>query len=192
MTLDLIVVLGLVAVAVALFVTEKLPVDLVALLIMGVLMLSGILTAAEGLRGFSNEATVTVAAMFVLGAAVSQPDQVDPPPPREGDLFLGGEPPADKAIVVGSEGGAISGVTMRFGAFGSSGAEDAARPVRYVLVSKDEDFHRLSVLFGAPPKVISIRLGNCSTDDVLRLLRASHDVIGAFLQHEEAAFLALA
>jgi predicted nuclease of predicted toxin-antitoxin system len=35
----------------------------------------------------------------------------------------------------------------------------------FVLVTKDEDFHRLSVLHGAPPKVIWIGLGNCSTDD---------------------------
>jgi predicted nuclease of predicted toxin-antitoxin system len=35
-----------------------------------------------------------------------------------------------------------------------------------VLVTKDEDFHRLSVLKGAPPKVVWIRLGNCSTDDI--------------------------
>ena len=35
----------------------------------------------------------------------------------------------------------------------------------YTLVTKDEDFHRLSVLLGPPPKVIWIRLGNCSTAD---------------------------
>jgi predicted nuclease of predicted toxin-antitoxin system len=60
------------------------------------------------------------------------------------------------------------------------------------LVSKDEDFHRMSVLFGPPPKVIWVRLGNCSTDDVIRLLRDSGDAIEAFLQHAEAGFLALA
>jgi len=50
----------------------------------------------------------------------------------------------------------------------------------------------MSVLFGPPPKVIWVRLGNCSTDDVIRLLRDSGDAIEAFLQHEEAGFLALA
>ena len=43
----------------------------------------------------------------------------------------------------------------------------------FVLVTKDEDFHRLSVLLGPPPKVIWIRLGNCATADVARLLRSS-------------------
>jgi predicted nuclease of predicted toxin-antitoxin system len=67
-----------------------------------------------------------------------------------------------------------------------------ARNHGFVIVSKDEDFHRLSVLHGPPPKVIWIRLGNCSTDDVLRLLRARREEIDAFVSHTEAAFLALA
>jgi predicted nuclease of predicted toxin-antitoxin system len=67
-----------------------------------------------------------------------------------------------------------------------------ARENGLILVSKDEDFHRMSVLFGPPPKMIWIRLGNCSTDDVIRPLRDHQDEIEAFLQHEEAGFLALA
>jgi predicted nuclease of predicted toxin-antitoxin system len=34
------------------------------------------------------------------------------------------------------------------------------------LVTKDEDFHRLSVLRGAPPKVVWLRVGNCTTRDL--------------------------
>jgi predicted nuclease of predicted toxin-antitoxin system len=67
-----------------------------------------------------------------------------------------------------------------------------ARDNGLVLVTKDEDFHRLSVLFGPPPKVIWVRLGNCSTEDVIRLLRRYRDDIEAFLQHGEAGFLSLA
>jgi predicted nuclease of predicted toxin-antitoxin system len=67
-----------------------------------------------------------------------------------------------------------------------------ARANGLVLVTKDADFHRLSVLFGPPPKVIWVGLGNCSTSDIIRLLRMNHDNIEAFLQHEEAGFLALA
>jgi predicted nuclease of predicted toxin-antitoxin system len=59
-------------------------------------------------------------------------------------------------------------------------------------VSKDEDFHRLSVLFGFPPKVVWVRPGNCSTEDVTRLLRRRRDEIEEFAQHPEAGFLALA
>lgn len=36
---------------------------------------------------------------------------------------------------------------------------------------KDEDFHRLSVMHGAPPKVVWVRLGNCTTQDIVDLLR---------------------
>jgi len=60
-------------------------------------------------------------------------------------------------------------------------------------VTKDENFHRLSVLLGPPPKVIWVRLGNCSTDDVIRLLlQVRREAIEGFMAHEEAAFLALA
>jgi predicted nuclease of predicted toxin-antitoxin system len=61
----------------------------------------------------------------------------------------------------------------------------------FVLVTKDEDFQRLSILQGAPPKVIWIGLGNCSTADVERPLRSRHGEIVQFLEHPEATFLAL-
>jgi predicted nuclease of predicted toxin-antitoxin system len=35
----------------------------------------------------------------------------------------------------------------------------------FIIVSKDEDFHHLSFLRGAPPKVIGIALGNCFFGD---------------------------
>lgn len=56
--------------AVVLFATEKLSVDVVAIVVMAVLLLSGIITADEGIAGFSNKATVTVGAMFIISAAL--------------------------------------------------------------------------------------------------------------------------
>jgi predicted nuclease of predicted toxin-antitoxin system len=41
----------------------------------------------------------------------------------------------------------------------------------FIIVSKDSDMHDRSFLFGYPPKAIRIRLGNCSTSDVEKLLR---------------------
>ncbi len=70
MSLEIIIVLAVLALAVTLFVTEKMRVDLVALLVMALLLLSGIISPAEGLAGFSNAATVTVASMFVLSAGL--------------------------------------------------------------------------------------------------------------------------
>lgn len=43
----------------------------------------------------------------------------------------------------------------------------------YVLVSKDIDFHDRSMLIGAPPKLIWLRTGNCSTATIEALLRRS-------------------
>lgn len=70
MTAEIGIVLAALALAVFLFVTEKLRVDVVALLVMGLLLVSGIITPAQGLSGFSNAATLTVGAMFVLSAGL--------------------------------------------------------------------------------------------------------------------------
>lgn len=61
----------------------------------------------------------------------------------------------------------------------------------FVLVTKDADFRQRSFLFGAPPKVIWVRHGNSSTDDILGLLRIHQAAILAFNEDPEAAFLAL-
>ena len=70
MTWEIAFVLGLTIVAVVLFVTEKFSTDVVAVLVMVVLLVSGILTPAEGFNGFANPATVTVGAMFVISAGL--------------------------------------------------------------------------------------------------------------------------
>jgi di/tricarboxylate transporter len=56
--------------AVALFVTEILSIDLVAILIIVALVLTGIISPEEGVEGFGNTATITVAFMFVISAAM--------------------------------------------------------------------------------------------------------------------------
>jgi predicted nuclease of predicted toxin-antitoxin system len=43
-----------------------------------------------------------------------------------------------------------------------------------IVCSKDSDMHQRSFLLGFPPKVVWIRLGNCSTSDIERLLRYRH------------------
>jgi len=81
-------------------------------------------------------------------------------------------------------------------ALGLGGAGDRvirarAAAEQFVLVTKDEDFHRLSVLLDPPPNVIWIRLGNCATAHVARLLRFRADDLRAFAEQAEAAFLEL-
>jgi predicted nuclease of predicted toxin-antitoxin system len=41
----------------------------------------------------------------------------------------------------------------------------------FMIVSKDTDFQQRAMLYGHPPKVIWVRLGNCSTSSVAALLR---------------------
>ena len=62
----------------------------------------------------------------------------------------------------------------------------------FTIVSKDSDFHQRSLVFGHPPKVIWVRLGNCTTGDVEELLQRRAAEIRSFGEDPEAAFLALA
>jgi predicted nuclease of predicted toxin-antitoxin system len=60
-----------------------------------------------------------------------------------------------------------------------------------MIVSKDSDMHQRSFMFGHPPKIIWVRLGNCSTSDVERLLRKNFSAIKAFHEDAYASFLSL-
>jgi predicted nuclease of predicted toxin-antitoxin system len=61
----------------------------------------------------------------------------------------------------------------------------------FVIVSKDTDFQHRALLYGFPPKVIWVRLGNCSTASVVNLLRSRLADIHAFEADPTASFLAL-
>ncbi len=64
--------------AMALFASEKLRIDLVALLALAALMILGIVSPEEALSGFSNEATVTVAAMFAMSIGIERSGALEP------------------------------------------------------------------------------------------------------------------
>lgn len=70
MTLEIIIVLIVMVLALYLFVTEKFGIDTVSIIVMILLMVTGILTPQEGFAGFTNPATITVTCMFVISAAV--------------------------------------------------------------------------------------------------------------------------
>ena len=70
MTTAVIITICIIVVAIILFATELLSVDLVALLVMISLILFGVITPEQGVQGFSNKATITVAFMFVLSAVL--------------------------------------------------------------------------------------------------------------------------
>lgn len=65
-------VLGMLTVAVALFVSERLRVDVVALLLMASLALSGLVEPLEAIAGFSNPAVVTIWSIFILSGGLAR------------------------------------------------------------------------------------------------------------------------
>ncbi|PYN56525.1 MAG: hypothetical protein DMD92_15630 [Candidatus Rokuibacteriota bacterium] len=62
---------------------------------------------------------------------------------------------------------------------------------RFVIVSKDADFHERSFVLGHPPKVVWIRRGNCSTDEIATLLSDHHADLLALDLDAAASFLAI-
>ncbi len=72
MTVEIAIVLGILLVAIVLFVSELVRVDVVALMVFATLALTGVLTPAEAVSGFSNPAVVTVWAVFILSGGLSR------------------------------------------------------------------------------------------------------------------------
>lgn len=81
-----------------LFATEKIRADIVAMMVMAILILTGTVTTEEGFSGFSNPAVITVICMFILSAGLQRTGVAD---------FLGklmmktaGQSPARLTVVV--------------------------------------------------------------------------------------------
>lgn len=77
MNAEMWIVFATIIVALCLFVTEVVRVEITALGIAAFLMVSGVLTPQDALAGFANVATVTVGAMFVLSAGLRQTGAID-------------------------------------------------------------------------------------------------------------------
>lgn len=61
----------------------------------------------------------------------------------------------------------------------------------YIIVSKDSDFRQYAFLYGTPPKVIWIRIGNVTTSAIAELLRVNRSRIEAFSTSPEESLLVL-
>lgn len=72
MTLEIIIVLTILAIAILLFITEWVRMDVVALLVLASLAVAGLVTPAEALSGFSNPAVVTVWAVLILSGGLAR------------------------------------------------------------------------------------------------------------------------
>jgi len=63
-------VIAIIIVMIFCFITEVIPIDTTALLVMTVLISTGLVTPLEGISGFANEATITILALFIIGAGL--------------------------------------------------------------------------------------------------------------------------
>ena len=83
--MEITLVLCIFALAIVLFVTERFPVELVSLMVLGALLLTGLvgeavgiiqpdkwITFEEAFSGFSNPAVVTLAALFIMSAGLEK------------------------------------------------------------------------------------------------------------------------
>lgn len=64
-----------------------------------------------------------------------------------------------------------------------------AKVNEFVIVTFDSDFVDLSLLFGFPPKVIWLRLGNSSTDRIAKTFLDKKEEINDFLKNEVEGIL---
>ncbi|HTQ12096.1 MAG TPA: DUF5615 family PIN-like protein [Fimbriimonadaceae bacterium] len=64
-----------------------------------------------------------------------------------------------------------------------------AKATGAAILTKDTDFQSRALLLGQPPKVVLVRLANCSTTKVEIAIRSSLDSIGAFDADPSAALL---
>lgn len=62
----------IILIALVLFISELFPIDVTALLVLGLLLILGLVSPAESLAGFSNPAVMTIACLFVMSYALQK------------------------------------------------------------------------------------------------------------------------
>jgi di/tricarboxylate transporter len=71
------IVLILLLIAVVLFATERIPIDIVTLLLVVALVTTGTLTAAEAFAGFGNDIVITISGLFILTGGLVKTGVID-------------------------------------------------------------------------------------------------------------------
>jgi len=72
MTITMMMIFGILAVAVVFLVSEWLPMEVVALLVLGSVAITGLVNPLDALAGFSNPAVITVWAVFILSSGLTK------------------------------------------------------------------------------------------------------------------------
>src|SRR5688572_33508095 len=77
MTPQIGIVLTLMIFALVLFSTERIPIEIVSILLVMALVLTGTLTAGEAFAGFGNDIVITIAGLFILTGGLARTGVVD-------------------------------------------------------------------------------------------------------------------
>ena len=66
-----------------------------------------------------------------------------------------------------------------------------AKEQGYHILTRDEDFIKLSLLYGLPPKVICLNIGNTTNQQLAEIIIRNSEKIKQFVNQEEYGFLVL-
>src|SRR5829696_110609 len=77
MTTQIAIVLALLIVALILFSIERIPLEVVAILLVMALVLTNTLTATEAFAGFGNDIVITIAGLFILTGGLAKTGVID-------------------------------------------------------------------------------------------------------------------
>jgi len=114
LTVENILVLGILFAALILFVSEKLRVDVVAMLVLAALILTGLVTPEEAFSGFASPAVITVGAVFIISGALYQTGVADAI--GETMLRFGGSSPLRVMVIMMVTVGIMSAFMNNIGA----------------------------------------------------------------------------
>ena len=102
--MDIALVLGLLVLAIILFATEKLSVDIITLLLLSALVLTGVLSPTEAFAGFSSDIIVILGSIFVIGGALRETGVLDVAG-RAVFKLAGGSPRRLMVLIMGASSG---------------------------------------------------------------------------------------
>jgi predicted nuclease of predicted toxin-antitoxin system len=64
---------------------------------------------------------------------------------------------------------------------------DFAKMKEYTIVTFDADFYDFVTLYGHPPKIIWLRMGNTKTENLTTVFQRHHEIIKAFIEDKNYA-----
>ncbi|NOQ36056.1 MAG: hypothetical protein GQ569_09195 [Methylococcaceae bacterium] len=55
----------------------------------------------------------------------------------------------------------------------------------FTIITKDADYNEMNFLYGFPPKIVWVRVGNCKLADMERIIRRNSIAINEFFHNKE-------